>query len=530
MKSTQFVHRAITTVVAILFLFGMALSQNLVIQSGASFTGTGTYKVKGNIDNSANSSAVQFGGLVRLTGTTAQDIGASGGGTLRFGQLTAQGNSTKTMIVGVTVDDSLTIDAGTGNSLAVGANTLNIDGTSGIVSGTLDASNASSTVNYRSAAASQVVLGQTYGGTLGMSGVSTKTLSAIASTVTLSHAGGALTVNNNLTVSGASTIGTLADVSTGKALTLGTTATITTVTTNTGTINGGTGLTTISTLSGNTGTISGAAGGGITFTNAATNGGTITGGAGLVTFSNTLAHSTGTITAGSGGVKFDNTVTTASGTITAGTGASLDINANVDNSGTSAISLTGTGTMTMAGNFTTGTGLSFASGSTVTFDGGSQNVPSTTFGVLTMSGTGTKTAQGNITVAGAFTNNVTTAMVTYTLTPQSTKTNTGTMQFAGETNGILFTDGIVEYNGTAAQAAAGQTVALTGSGSSYNDLRFSSTATKKITGGIVRTASGLTIATGVPVDVASGAELSIVSGNLTNAGTITNSGTITVGE
>ena len=102
-------------------------------------------------------------------------------------------------------------------------------------------------------------------------------------------------------------------------------------------------------------------------TNAATNAGTITGGAGLITFSSTLAHSAGTITAGTGGITFSNAVTYATGTITAGAGAQLTFSNNVVNSGTAALTLTGSGAASFAGTLNT-TGLNFGGTSTVTYN------------------------------------------------------------------------------------------------------------------------------------------------------------------
>jgi hypothetical protein len=114
-------------------------------------------------------------------------------------------------------------------------------------------------------------------------------------------------------------------------------------------------------------------------------------------------------------------------------------------------------------------------------------------------------------------------MSTYTLSITGTKTNTGKVQFAGATNGVVFSDGTVEYNGTTTDAAQ-QSIGL----GTYASLLFSNNSPKQIGGGQVRTTSGLTISSGVTTNVLNTGTLQ-VDGSLSNAGTVNNSGTIQVG-
>jgi hypothetical protein len=165
---------------------------------------------------------------------------------------------------------------------------------------------------------------------------------------------------------------------------------------------------------------------------------------------------------------------------------------------------------------------------TFQYNGTNQSVIAESYNNLTLTGTGlgdVKTAAGNLTVGAAFSNVLGTAnMSTYTLSITGAKTNTGKMQFAGATNGLVFTDGTVEYNGTTTDAAQ-QSIAL----GTYASLLFSNNSPKQITGGQVRTTSGLSISSGVTANVLNTGILQ-VDGSLSNAGTVNNSGTIQVGQ
>jgi hypothetical protein len=201
-------------------------------------------------------------------------------------------------------------------------------------------------------------------------------------------------------------------------------------------------------------------------------------------------------------------------TFSSGSGATGQKNLS---SGTTSVS----GTYSVAGaNRNYGTG-------TFRYNGTNQNVIAESYNNLTLSGTGlgdVKTAVGGLTVGGAFSNLLgTTNMATYTLSITGTKTNTGKVQFAGATNGVVFSDGTVEYNGTTTDAAQ-QSIGL----GTYANLLFSNNSPKQITGGQVHTTSGLTINSGVTANVLNTGVLQ-VDGSLSNAGTVNNSGTIQVG-
>ena len=389
---TQLLSRGVSTLLILTLMATMAMAQSLVVTGGGSFSGTGTINVKGNINTSGASGGVSITGTVNLNGTTAtQLLGVSGSNALTFATLQATGDKAKQMDVDVTATAALTVNITGALLLDLQAKTLTLGGTSTLTSGSLDVTDASSTVVYNQTGGSQTALGLTYAGALTLSGTSAKNFSASGSVAgAFSHTGGALTVDQDFTVSYATpSFATIADVTAGKTLALSGTGAKTiaaiTATNATGAINnsGGSGLLTVTALNGNAGTISGGAGG-ATFTNAATNTGAITGGSGLVTFSSTLAHSAGTVTSGSGGIAFTGTPTFASGTITSGTGL-LNFNANVANSGTAALSLTGAATAEFSGTVNT-TGLAFASGSTVTYDGVSagQVIADVDYGNLTL--------------------------------------------------------------------------------------------------------------------------------------------------
>ncbi len=173
-----------------------------------------------------------------------------------------------------------------------------------------------------------------------------------------------------------------------------------------------------------------------------------------------------------------------------------------------------------------GANRSYGSG-TFRYNGTNQNVLAESYNNLNLTGTGlgdVKTAAGNLSAGGTFSNLLgTTNMSTYTLSITGAKTNTGKMQFAGLSNGLVFSDGTVEYNGSTSDAAS-QTIGL----GTYSTMLFSNNSPKNITGGTVRTTSGLTVSSGVTSNVQASGTLQ-VDGTLSNAGTINNSGTVQVG-
>jgi hypothetical protein len=403
--STRTMGRGIAVILTLALFAALTLGQNLVVSGSGSFSGSGVINVRGNINTSGAAAAVTIPGTVNLNGSALQQLGVAGSNPLTFATLQALGTSAKQMDVNVTVSDALLVNITGGFNFDVQANTLTLGGTSVLTAGSLDVSDAVSTVIYNRASGSQSALGLTYAGALTLTGAAVKDLSGDVSVAgVFAQSGGDLTVNHNLTVSSATPVfATVADVTGNSTLALSGTGAkainqISGIAAGSTISNSGaSGLLTVTSLAGNGGAINGGAGG-VTFTNAATNNGTITGGAGAVTFSNTLAHSAGTITAGAGGVVFNGIPTIASGSITAGTGSSLDFNTNIANSGT--ISLTGSGVATINGDFTSVGTLSFANGSQVTFDGAAQTIPVATFGNLTIDGSAAKTAAGSLTLAG----------------------------------------------------------------------------------------------------------------------------------
>ncbi len=364
------------------------------------FKGIGTYTIKTNIIDS-NAAAATIHGIVTMGSTTAKDtIGTAGKAAINFDSLIISNNSTypTALMVSTEVGENFNVAASSVLNM-IGTTTLTIDSLSSVgAAGSLGTTTNSTVVYDDNNAQNQTIIGLAYSGPVTLSGASTKDINSFAAASVagaFSHSGGALNVDQNLTVSSATpSFATISNVATGMTLTLSATGakTIAAVTTTTGTgaiSNTGTnGLLTITALNGNNGSINGGAGG-VTFTNAATNAGNI-GGAGAITFSNTLNHGTGTITAGAGGITFGNTVTFSSGTITAGTGTALTFNGNVANSGTAALTLTGTGTASFAGSLNA-TGLNFASGSTVTYNSSTagQGIADVAYGNLALT-SGTK--------------------------------------------------------------------------------------------------------------------------------------------
>jgi hypothetical protein len=195
-------------------------------------------------------------------------------------------------------------------------------------------------------------------------------------------------------------------------------------------------------------------------------------------------------------------------------------------------------TVSVGNAFTPGTSTAHTiTGSTIVFNGGSQNIPQFNgtivgYNNLTTSGSlSTKTIAADIRVAGAFTNgsSVTTNVGSHTLTligARSQGNDAATMQFAAN-NGLFFTTGTVDYNGTD-QNIAGDVDPVN---NYYKILLLSNGGTKTVLAGatnIVRTLGNLTINGGVGLNVVATGDLR-VEGDLANAGTITNAGSITVG-
>lgn len=161
---------------------------------------------------------------------------------------------------------------------------------------------------------------------------------------------------------------------------------------------------------------------------------------------------------------------------------------------------------------------------TVLYNGGLQAIMAGTYHSLVLTG-GDKTFSGSVAVNNSFTNSAVTSAGVHAFSVSGVRTNSGTMRFAGETNGVVFGDGTVEYNGTSAQAPSGQVIAV----GTYQNIVLSNSAAKHVTGGTVTVQTGVTVPTGVSLAVESDGTLAVL-GNLDNQGAFSNDGIVTVGN
>ncbi len=255
-----------------------AQTHDLVIQSGASFSGTGTITVKDSIINSGVTSTTAIHGKVIFNSTTNEAIGSVSAGGLQFDSLSLRGTGTKSALVTVTVVDSLNVASGA--TLNISGDTLVIQQFSGN-SGTIT-TNSSSILEYtRGDGITQTIMPGTFSGKILLLNTSKKTFGGAITVDSLVHSGWGLTVGSNLNVNGKATIDSL--IVTG------------------GTIQFGSGASAISRLISNAGTINQSGTGSITFTNAAVSNGTITNtSTGAITFANNLTG-TGIVSQTTGG-------------------------------------------------------------------------------------------------------------------------------------------------------------------------------------------------------------------------------------
>jgi len=406
-------------------------------------------------------------------------------------------------------NSSLTLTILAGNSLSASSNLM-------LTSGTLNTEAAFPTVSGTITIA---------GGTVGYTGAGDQTVAALAYNDLTISGGGTKTLAGNITIAGNLTIS-------GGTLDLGTSAANRTST-------GGT----LSLPSGAT-LLLGGSGGGISGSNFPNNYTTVTlsgsvefNGAGAQTipafsYNNLTSSSNGARTlASSGTIGIAGTFTPGTNSYTV-TGSTMDYNGSAaqsvaamaynnltfSNAGTKTVAA---GTTQIAGNFTfSGAAVADATtnSTTIEYNGSSaQNLAAITYYNLSTSGAGIKAATQNVVVNNNFNNAATTSMGTFTLSIGGTKTNNGTIQFAGASNGVPFSDGTVEYNGTAAQTITAGT---------YGTLVLSNTGLKTISSAVnvnaymlVSAGSSLTVdATGVLG----------ITGDLDNDGVLTNNGTITV--
>jgi fibronectin-binding autotransporter adhesin len=241
-----------------------------------------------------------------------------------------------------------------------------------------------------------------------------------------------------------------------------------------------------------------------------------------------LLKSAGTVTATAGAAingTFEFYASTGTQTIPAASFVNLTLSSGTGTTGGKGFTA---GTTSVSGAYSVaGADRNYSTG-TFNYNGANQNIVGDSYYNLTLTGTGlsdVKTATGALAVGGAFTNTLGTGnMGTYALAVTGSKTNTGKMQFAGATNGIVFADGVVEYNGTSVDAAS-QTIGL----GIYNSIIFTNNSPKSITGGTVRTSTDLTVNAGVTANVA-GSGILRVDNDMNNAGVVNNAGTVQVGQ
>ncbi|MGD0591523.1 MAG: hypothetical protein ABSA44_12125 [Bacteroidota bacterium] len=408
--SKTFVGRSLYALLTIALIAAMAMGQgNLIIGTGSTYTGAGTYVIKANIKNTGVAAATVIGGTVTMGSTTQlQTIGITTNGEIDFGTLninTTFGANSTTAAVTTKVSTSLAIAA---NSVySIGANALTIDALSSIgASGSL-ATAALSTVTFDGAGAQTILGGFTYSGALTLSGAGAKTMSSVGLTTVsqaFSHSGaGALTISSG-------------------GLTLGTTGAFATVNNNGGTLTGGSGAATFSGLltQGGGNLVSGS--GGLVLNLGLTNtSGAITVGAGqsMAVSGAQFAYTAGALsfdpasTVTYGGLAtsivpstYGNlTLTTDAKTFPAGTtsvATLLTASSNMTITGTLAMS-TAAANANIAGDFTDNGTFTAASGAgVVTFSGVTQAIAGTatpTFRNLTLGGTGAKTASTSINIS-----------------------------------------------------------------------------------------------------------------------------------
>jgi hypothetical protein len=428
-------------VLASILTLATAFGQNLVIGTGSTFTGAGTYLVKGNITNAGVAGATTIGGTVTMNGAAGQTIGTALNGQIDFGTLninTSAGTKTTTAAVATAVSANLAIAAA--SVYDIGTNTLQIDAASSIGAGGSLNTAAGSTVTFDGGGAQTVLGGFTYNGGLTLSGAGAKTMSSAGLTTVaqaFSHTGAALTISSG-------------------GLTLNTTGAFAAVNNNGGTLTGGSGAATFSgLLTQNGGNLTAGSGG------LALNAG-LTNTSGNITLSgHSMSISGGQFTYAAGTLSFD-----AASTVTYGASATnivpttygnLILNADtktfpagttnvatlltanssmiIANTGTLAMS-TATANANIGGDFTDNGTFTAASGAgVVTFNGAAQALAGTatpTFRNLTLAGTGTKTASTGINISngGQLAVNQTLAMGANTLTMQ---TGALTPSFAGQT-------------------------------------------------------------------------------------------------
>lgn len=542
MNATHIFSRTFVAILSIFLMAAVAVGQNLVLSGGASSYG-GTWKVKGNIDNTSATGTKTFTGTVQLKGVLPQSMGGSAN-AINFATLTATGASVKTFNTASTIATAIDMTTGTTTQFAVAASTkLTLQGTIANTGGATTPyvfSNSGAEVDYAGVTQS-VLSGITYdkltvgaAGTKSLVGAVTVASALAVSAGDLSIGANTLTVNGTYTVAGTVTGGATSN------LTLAGTGDVTSFSVTNGLNN--------MTLNRNTYTVTLAAP--LTV-------------AGVLALNNgTLAVSTQTLTlsgsvtaAGSGAL-----TSAAAGTVDYATGAQNVLAANYGNLSFTLgnKTLPTSGTVGIAGTFTPGPGTHTTTSSTVNFNGGTQNIPAFSYNNLTTSGAGSaKTATGNLTIAGTFDNGgasndaVTLAMGTNTISVTGDNTSS-TIKFSGAANGKAFNTGTVEYNGddvTTQTIGAGAyaTLALSrsaGAGTAAKMIAADAAVTTSASFTVATNTSLQLVVPSIPGTTHTTLDVTgsmTVNGSLDNAGeisttvdfnvngSITNSGTITVG-
>ena len=440
---------------------------DLVIQSGATFSGSGTITVKDSIINTGVASAMAIHGKVILNNTTNQAIGSTSAGAIQIDSLSLWGSGTKTALVTVTVADSLNVVSGAVFNMS--GDTLIIQQLSGNA-GTIT-TNASSVIEYiRSDGVTQSVMSGAFSGKIRLLNNSRKVLGSVMSVDSLEHSGWGLTINANLTVNAKATIDSLLTVSSGTIFSLGS------------------GSGPISHLIANAGTINQSGTGSITFTNAAMSNGTITNTSnGIVTFANNLTG-TGTVSQTAGGTMNVGGLFTQNTYTFTGTNDTVIYNSSTAQNviGASYYNLKiSSATDTTLANYKTATGLLTLSGNLIINSGNTldmQGYSTSVFGAGSSNSGKIKWSAGNVYVAGG-----------------------GTTDF---------------YSPTAGNVATG---------TNYGSMLFSGTGMKTFAINPATATSSMTANLNSQITINNGVTLQ-VNGNLNTYGTITNNGAFNIGN
>jgi len=483
---------------ALCFASGISHAQDYVLNGNV--VNNGTIRVNRDVINNTTALVSVTGtGVVQLRG----NVGAVTAHALRsstatypilFTNLDMIQNRPTTCQVDITVSNNLRIGNGTtaytaaGVGFSIGARILSLGNLSSYMATSTSALTFSGGTVVFNSAASQIILNNTAGVTYGIlilsgAGAKSVTTGGTITAATLTQTGGQISVTENIDVTGSGSFTDVGAISAAKKLRLTAAAAGGSLTSmnnsSTGTFeNASNSTATITTLTGNTGTInqSGTTGT-VSFTNAAVSTGTITN------------SSTGTIT-------FANNLT-----------------------GTGTVSQTANGTMNVGGTFIQNTYT--LTGGTVVYNGTAAQsvIGGITYNNLTIATTGGNasaaaviTLTGNLVINSGSTLDM--AGFTTSVFPGALNNNAGTIRWSGN-NVYVKGAGTTEFY----SAAIGSVAA----GVNYGNLLFSGTGVKTIANAITATGnmtmnpgSSVTVG-GITVQINGSVNN---SGALTNNGTI----------